>query len=141
MRKRITNFIARHTLCVCCLVSYYEIFSQIQQDTLSIEHLHRYKKVIDSITSLKDSLEVTYQQAIMNQPAIKSTIRFKEIKEAKEDIPRLKAIGVTTAEMEAYKKIVQLHKSLADEFRKSYTQLISDSLGIEDYNKIKKMGL
>ncbi|MCG8340830.1 MAG: hypothetical protein MI674_06190 [Cytophagales bacterium] len=138
MKKFANNFLVTAIFVLYFALFFYKSFAQKQNDTITTEQLYTYKSIVDSLEVLRSSIGEVYKGAIISQSAIKSVARFKEIKEAKDDIQQLKAMGVTTEEMEAFEKITQLHKALAEEFRKSYTALISDSLGIENYNKIRE---
>lgn len=138
MRKFANNFVGSALWVFYFTLFSYKGFTQNQNDTITTEQLYTYKSIVDSLEVLRNSIGEVYKGAIVSQSAIKSVARFKEIKEAKGDIQQLKAMGTTTEEMEAFEKITQLHKALADEFRKSYRALISDRLGIGNYNKIRE---
>lgn len=138
MKKLATNFLVTTIFVLYFTLQINKSFAKAQDDTIPVAQLSTYKSIVDALEALRSSIREAYKGAIISQSAITSAARFKEIKEAKGDIQQLKAMGVTTEEMEAFERIIQLHKALADEFRKSYTALISERLGIENYNKIRE---
>ncbi|WP_339814632.1 hypothetical protein [uncultured Imperialibacter sp.] len=113
--------------------------SSFAQDAEAVtdEELTQYATVMNKIDSMKEDLQVRYNEVIKNNELMDEGRRFLELKKAWGDDAKLAEINATDEEKAAYQGILDEYDNMVAEFKEVYPNLIKDDLGAALYNKVR----
>jgi hypothetical protein len=106
-------------------------------DAVTDEELTQYATVMNKIDSMKEDLQVRYNEVIKNNELMDEGRRFLELKKAWGDDAKLAEISATDEEKAAYQGILDEYDNMVAEFKEVYPNLIKDDLGAALYNKVR----
>jgi hypothetical protein len=106
-------------------------------DAVTDEELTQYATVMNKIDSMKEDLQVRYNEVIKNNELMDEGRRFLELKKAWGDDTKLAEISATDEEKAAYQAILDEYDAMVAEFKEVYPNLIKDDLGAALYNKVR----
>ncbi|MEQ8809665.1 MAG: hypothetical protein RIE59_11405 [Imperialibacter sp.] len=124
------------TLAFAAGLSLQSSFAQ-DADAVTDEELTQYATVMNKIDSMKEDLQVRYNEVIKNNELMDEGRRFLELKKAWGDDAKLAEISATDEEKAAYQGILDEYDNMVAEFKEVYPNLIKDDLGAALYNKVR----
>ncbi|WOK09238.1 hypothetical protein RT717_11375 [Imperialibacter roseus] len=113
--------------------------SSFAQDAEAVtdEELTQYATVMNKIDSMKEDLQVRYNEVIKTNELMDEGRRFLELKNAWGNDAKLAEISATDEEKAAYQSILDQYDAMVAEFKEVYPNLIKDDLGAALYNKVR----